>query len=186
MREFLETKNQIIVYKLRRSKRARYVRLSVAHDSSVVLTVPWATDVKRAEDFFKAKTNWIKKKLEFFKQYKGSTILKSGKLEYRKLKHQASVLAGERVGFWNQFYNFSYNRINIKNQKTRWGSASRKGNLNFNYKIVHLPKELLDYLIVHELCHLKEFNHSKRFWELVAQTIPNYKIHRKSLRLKLF
>ena len=182
MHNQIKTKNQTIPYKLRVSRRAKRVRLSVAHASSVILTVPWRVDVKRAEGFLKDKANWIIKKLEFFKQYKGRVFFKSGKREYHKFKHQALVLAGERVKYWNQFYNFSYNRINIKNQKTRWGSCSKKGNLNFNYKIVHLPKELLDYLVVHELCHLKEFNHSKNFWQLVGQTIPDYKIYRTRLK----
>src|SRR3989338_1918910 len=102
MHKETETKNQIIPYKLRVSRRARRVRLSVAHDSSVVLTVPWRVDIKRAEDFLKDKTNWIIKKLAFFKQYKGRVFLKSGKCEYHKFKHQALILAGERVRFWNQ------------------------------------------------------------------------------------
>jgi len=71
-------------------------------------------------------------------------------------------------------YNFKINRISIKNTKSRWGSCSKKGNLNFSYKIALLSKDLADYVIVHELCHLGEFNHSKRFWKLVSLTIPNY------------
>ncbi|MEK7618325.1 MAG: SprT family zinc-dependent metalloprotease [Patescibacteria group bacterium] len=182
MQKKIETKNQTIFYKLRMSRRARYVRLSVAHDSSVILTVPWAADVQRAEEFLKAKAAWVKNKLNFFKNRSASIAPKSGKREYRKLRYAALALAKSKVDEWNQFYNFAYNRINIKNQKTRWGSASKKGNLNFNYKIVHLPKELLDYLIVHELCHLKEFNHSKEFWVLVAQIMPNYRTHRRELK----
>ena len=80
----------------------------------------------------------------------------------------------ERVDHFNTTYKFKFNRINIKNQKTRWGSCSNKGNLNFNYKIVLLPERLADYIIVHELCHLKELNHSKKFWNLVAKAMPDY------------
>lgn len=89
-------------------------------------------------------------------------------------KASAKALALSRLQYFNQFYNFSYKRVTIKNTVTRWGSCSRQGNLNFNYRIATLPPELSDYIIVHELCHIGEFNHSRDFWNLVARTIPNY------------
>ena len=97
-------------------------------------------------------------------------------------REQASRLVESRIKYFNDFYNFKINRITIKNQKTRWGSCSSKGNLNFNYKIIYLKPALADYLIVHELCHLGELNHSKRFWALVSQTIPDYVSINKELR----
>ena len=87
-----------------------------------------------------------------------------------------------RFEYFNKFYSYKWNRIFIKNQKTRWGSCSKRGNLNFNYRIALLPPEAADYIIVHELCHLKEFNHSRNFWKLVEQQIPNYKILHKALK----
>lgn len=171
-----------ILYQLKISRRARRVRLSVAHDSSVVLTVPWAASVNKARDFLTSKTAWVLKKLDYFQRNKHLLRFITSKREYRKLKPAALALAKSKVSEWNQFYNFAYKRINIRNQKTRWGSASKKGNLNFNYKIIHLPQKLLDYLVVHELCHLREFNHSKKFWDLVAQTMLNYRAHRRELK----
>jgi predicted metal-dependent hydrolase len=97
-------------------------------------------------------------------------------------KDKALQIAKDRINHFNKYYNFQFKNITIKNQKTRWGSCSRKGNLNFNYKIALLPENISDYIIVHELCHLKEFNHSKRFWDLVAETIPDYLILRKKLK----
>ena len=92
------------------------------------------------------------------------------------------MLVKQKLEQFNQHYNFKWGRVSIKNAKTRWGSCSQKGNLNFNYKIVFLPPALVDYLIVHELCHLKEFNHSPAFWQLVAQTIHNYLRFRQKLK----
>ena len=97
-------------------------------------------------------------------------------------KSRAKKILKERLEYFNQFYQFEYNKIVIRNQKSRWGSCSSKGNLNFNYKVVLLPRRHADYIIVHELCHLKEFNHSKRFWALVEQTIPEYKNIVKQLK----
>ncbi len=102
------------------------------------------------------------------------------KVGVRARQHQdlhtesARKLVTERVLYWNQFYNFTYQRIAIRNQSTRWGSCSSIGNLNFNYKMVFLPPHLVDYIVVHELCHLYHFNHGHEFWELVAKTIPHY------------
>jgi hypothetical protein len=99
--------------------------------------------------------------------------------EYRE---QARNIVDYKIDYFNKFYGFQINRIAIKNTKTRWGSCSSKGNLNFNYKIIFLKQELADYLIVHELCHLGELNHSKRFWDLIAKTLPDYYNLNKELR----
>ena len=99
-----------------------------------------------------------------------------------KKREQARGFVLERLAYFNQFYNFKINRVAIKNTSTRWGSCSSKGNLNFNYKIIYLRPELADYLIVHELCHLGEFNHSSKFHALVAKTIPNYASINKELK----
>jgi predicted metal-dependent hydrolase len=175
-------KNQDVPYKVRVSRRARRMRIAVYADSSVVLTLPFGFRQFNAENFVRQKLAWIQKSLNYFRRFGNRTIIKSGKREYLKHRQEALALAKLKVTQWNSLYNFNYNRVNIKNQKTRWGSCSRKGNLNFNYKIVHLPEKLVDYLVVHELCHLKEFNHSRNFWDLVAKAIPDYKVLRQELK----
>lgn len=110
---------------------------------------------------------------------------KHSKLERAQLTREARILVHARLEYFNQLYGFSYNRIFIKNQKSRWGSCSSKKNLNFNYRIALLPTELQDYLIVHELCHLAEMNHSKNFWKLVERAVPEYKRLNKRLKTEI-
>lgn len=97
-------------------------------------------------------------------------------------KETARTLVHDRLAHWNQLYAYSYNRVAIRNQRTRWGSCSSRKNLNFNYRIALLPADLVDYVVVHELCHLKEFNHSKSFWSLVATAMPDYIARKKKLK----
>jgi len=105
---------------------------------------------------------------------------------YEMNKEAARAVVKERLSHFMVYYggqhNISIGRIAIRNQKSRWGSCSKKGNLNFNYKLVFMPPEIRDYVIVHEICHVKEFNHGRGFWSLVAETVPDWKKLRKSLR----
>ena len=102
--------------------------------------------------------------------------------DYKRYREAARALAHARVAHFNSFYGFRVGRISIRNVKTRWGSCSKRGNLNFNYKILFLPPHMADYIIVHELCHLKEFNHSQNFWDLVAKVVPEHKAIRAGLK----
>lgn len=160
------------------------MRLTVHVDGSIVVTVPYGVGEERVSRFLVEKSDWLLSKIEYFKQFKGhtSSFFKHSRSDYLKNKEKALTLAKERVEHFSSIYKFPYKRISIKNQKTRRGSCSRKGNLNFNYKIALLPRHLADYIIVHEVCHLGEMNHSKRFWNLVARTIPNHQALRSELR----
>lgn len=87
-----------------------------------------------------------------------------------------------RVKEFSNIIGVSYNNIRLKDTKTRWGSCSSKGNLNFNFRIIMAPKDVMDYIIVHELCHLKHMNHSKAFWDTVAQYMPDYEMYKEWLK----
>ncbi|MEA3442918.1 MAG: M48 family metallopeptidase, partial [Chloroflexota bacterium] len=95
---------------------------------------------------------------------------------------QAAKLINERVDKLSARLGLTYNRIIIRGQKTRWGSCSHKGNLSFNWKLIMAPEPVIDYVIIHELTHLKEMNHTKRFWELVAEYCPRWCEHKKWLK----
>jgi len=101
---------------------------------------------------------------------------------YLEHRERARALVTARLIHFNQTYGFTYGQIAIRDQRSRWGSCSSKGNLNFNYRIALLPPHLADYIIVHELCHRGEFNHSQRFWDLVARTFPDYLALRAELK----
>lgn len=107
------------------------------------------------------------------------TIRRALEAWYRR---QASAAFAERLVACNARYGFAYGRVAIKEQKSRWGSCSRKGNLNFNWRLLLAPLPVLDYVVVHELCHLRELNHSPRFWSLVALGCPDYVAQRRWLR----
>lgn len=170
----IKIKNRDINYVARRSSRAKRLRLAVYCDGSFVVTIPRGFSIARAEEFIQRQTEWVLDKLDIMKKRQRNSLFQNiGRQEYLRLKDTAHVMVAEKINKFNVFYEFKFNKINIKNQKTCWGSCSKKGNLNFNYKIILLPEKIADYIIVHELCHLQEFNHSGKFWELVSAAIPD-------------
>ncbi len=183
MKNEISLKNQKVEYELRRSKRAKHMRLAVYCGGSLVVTAPEKLNFTKIENFILEKTEWVLEKIGIMaKRGRNMVFTKFSKGEYKKLKNRALALAKIKVEKFNAVYGFKYNKIAIRNQKTRWGSCSKIGNLNYNYKIALIPEELADYIIVHELCHLKEFNHSKNFWNLVSLTIPDCRERRKGIK----
>lgn len=164
-------------YSLRRNIKSLSIRISVKAGGEVVVSAPKLMPVFIINKFVETRRDWIKKSVEKMKKV-GPTVRVSKakkRSHYLENKEAARALATERLLYWNQFYNFTYHKISIRDQSTRWGSCSRHGNLNFSYKIALIPEHLSDYIVVHELCHLGQFNHSQKFWDLVARTIPDYK-----------
>jgi predicted metal-dependent hydrolase len=184
MQRSLAVHDKNIEYTLRVSNRARQMRIAVYCDGSTVVTIPRAFPETMLENFIVKRSQWILDKVNYFRTKGLAPIPKrvNTKKEYLKYKDEAFRLAESRLKYFNQFYGHTWSKITIKTQKTRWGSCSKKGNLNFNYKIAHLPPHVADYIIVHELCHLGQFNHSHKFWDLVAKTIPNHIQIRRELK----
>ncbi|MCK5460223.1 M48 family metallopeptidase [Candidatus Parcubacteria bacterium] len=177
----VELQNNKVEYILKISKRSKRMRLTVYCDCSFVVTKPIGLSESIVEKFIAQKSDWILLKLEYFKKFKRGSF-KDSSGNYLKHKAAAFEFVNKKVVHLNRIYNFRFNKISVRNQKTRWGSCSIKGNMNFNYKILFLSEYIADYIIVHELCHLEEFNHSRKFWNLVAKTVPNYLEIRKQLK----
>lgn len=184
----IDTQKQItlneknITYIHRISTRSKVMRLAVYRDGLCVLTTPPYIHESLVLDFMVKKLNWIIEKTEYFKSKPQQTVVQHTVNEIKEYTKQAEILVSQRLEYFNRVYGYPYRKITIKNMTSRWGSCSSKGNLNFNYKIALLPSNLADYIVVHELCHRKEMNHSVRFWNLVEKTMPNHKELRKQLR----
>ncbi len=177
----------MIHYKVLKSRRTKNLRITVKQNGECVVSAPKWVSENTIKRFVESKLDWVLKALRNFRN-KGflqgvkTQTKRQKRAEYLSLKEKARALVLTKLEFFNQYYNFKYNKVAIRAQSTRWGSCSGKANLNFNFKVVRLPENLLDYIVVHELCHLKEFNHSKDFWNLVGETIPDFKNRVKELK----
>lgn len=216
-----------VSYSLKRSERAKNLRIKVDMEEGLVVTVPGHFDPGSLDSILKEKQGWILDKLDYCAQARllmsekkqGRHVLYRGReyqveVRFKKnpacpveimddkmvvmldedsgedpavvleqwLKGMARLLINQRIRVVNNVLKLSYKRVAIRGQKTRWGSCSQMGNLNFNWRLVMAPLQVLDYIVAHELLHLVEPNHSKRFWSLVESVCPDYKVWREWLK----
>lgn len=159
--------------------------IHVVDEKQVIVKVPLGTPDSMAIAFLKEKREWILKQIS--KIEKQDELAKAmGPLsadDIKSIKGKAKVLIPDRVEYYSKLSGISYNRIFIRLQKTRWGSCSRDGNLNFNCLLVLMPLEILDSVVVHELCHRKHMDHSKAFYDEVLRFFPDYKRCDKWLKI---
>lgn len=182
MKRQINLHNRVVNYSVRRSKRAKRMRLAVYCDGNFIVTVPQTFPSNSIDRYIFAKSQWVISKMDFFEGLNKKQKLTLGSDGYELYKDKALEMVTERLTDLNKKnYQFKFNKLTIKSQKTRWGSCSKKRNLNFNYKVLFLPPKIRDYIMVHELCHLKEFNHSSRFWRLVEKILPDYLSIRNNL-----
>ena len=182
MKKYIELSGQKVEYTLRVSNRARRIRFAIYGGGEFVVTVPCKFRELDLERFMREKANWILSKTQEFKGIKKPQSSKNERHDFLIHRQTAMELVRKRLEYFNNIYNFNFEKIKIRSQRTCWGSCSRRKNLNFNYRLAFLPEHVVDYVVVHELCHLGEFNHSSKFWDLVARTIPDYLNIRKELR----
>lgn len=165
-----------------RSNR-KTVAIQVNPDLSVTVRAPMRASAKYIEQILQEKESWIQKHMEQMiskkSRYESQDMEPLTYAEIRKLADKAMDYIPKRVNYFAKQVGVDYGRITIRNQKTRWGSCSGKGNLNFNCLLMLTPPEVIDYVVVHELCHRKEMNHSKAFWREVERILPDY---RKSVK----
>ncbi len=173
-------------YTFKKNKRTKGLTLSVRIDGSVLITARRAVRAEVLERFVAEKQEWIEKTRARMRArvLDGIPLLARthSPKELKQYKARAMVLAQQHLMYFNAFYAHTYGKITIRNQSTRWGSCARSGALSFNYRLALLPPRLAEYIVVHELCHLKQMNHSLAFWKLVAQTIPDHRARRAELR----
>lgn len=160
---------------VRRSKR-KSATIKITADMQIVVFVPLYVSDNEIEKMVISKSKWIDEHMLKVQ----STIDERSKLEkitfeqIKELADQAVEYIPKRVKYYAEKENFVYNKITIKNLVSRWGSCSTKGNLNFNCLLMLTPDYVIDYIVVHELCHLREMNHSEKFWAEVEKIMPDY------------
>ena len=165
-------------YRIIRSDR-KTVALQVK-SGEVIVRAPRAMRQDEIAAFVARHEDWIRKKLVTFgEKQSGSPITEEG---IRLLTDRARAVIPPRVAYYASLVGVDYNRVTIRHQKTKWGSCSGKKNLNFNCLLLLAPTEVMDSVIVHELCHLKHMNHSKAFYNEVLRVCPDYKKHDRWLK----
>lgn len=213
-----------INYQLKKSFRARRMRLEINVNTGLSVIVPRRYDISSVKTFIIQKRNWIIKKLKEVQFYKAipddgtlesicylgrqlKLIISKGNQEYALVNiitdeitvsiksdenvvlmlsnwylQEADRVIRQKASIFSKLIGVNYNNLSVKSVKTRWGSCSRLGNLSFNWKLVMLPEVIIDYVVIHELCHLKRMDHSKLFWQLVESYSPEFCQHRHWLK----
>jgi predicted metal-dependent hydrolase len=219
---------QTVPYTVKRSSRAKHVRLEVRAKTGLTIVIPCSHSIEEITDLLRKKRRWILGKLAEYGKAQSTAAekkLKNGgsipylgrhlkvveqhnpgkavsvRLEKNRLlvnlgsrnghlnlimewwyRQQAEKLIKKRADELCSLLGVTYGRLSIRRAKTRWGSCSRKGNLNFNWKLLMVPEPVIDYVVIHELAHLKEMNHSKNFWKLVDKYCPQWRKYRRWLK----
>ena len=163
------------------SKRAKRINISVKPSRGVRVAVPYGVSFKKALKFVHVKAEWVEKHLEKMKRYEIERKTIQDNLSHIDKSIAKRLLTG-RLKHLAKKHGFTYNKVSIRNQKTRWGSCSARDNISLNMKLVVLPDELMDYVILHELVHTRRKDHSKRFWVELDKYVANGKVMASRLR----
>ena len=158
--------------------------LQVTRDMRVVVRAPFWVSAREIERFVSERSSWIEDKMTVMRKAfeQAQTQPKFTDAELAEMTKKAREVITRRVEFFAAQMGVSYGRITVRHQTTRYGSCSAKGNLSFNCILVQCPWWVLDYVVVHELCHLKQLNHSSAFWAEVSAAMPDYEKAREWLK----
>lgn len=168
---------------IRSSRKTSELSIS-GEKRQITVRVPLSFSDQDVEHFLKEHRSWIDRHVAAAEKRarQAEAVPPISMDEVRRLADQALEILPKKAAFYAKQIGVRYNRITIRNQKTRWGSCSAKGNLNFNCLLMKLPEEIQDYVVVHELCHRRQMNHSSAFWTEVEKILPDYRERRKWLR----
>ena len=169
------------MYEIIRSSRKTLV-IEIKNTGEVIVRAPSRMPKADIIQFVEHKAGWIEKHLSAIMQRQSTAEPAFTAAELRTLADHAKVDLARRVDHFAPLVGAEWQRITIRAQKSRWGSCSAKGNLNFNCLLMLCPEHVRDYVVVHELCHCKELNHSSKFWQEVARVFPQYEEARKWLK----
>ena len=164
--------------------RRKTISIQVVSPEHVVVRAPKRAAKRDIEEVLEKNRGWIDKQIEkaIAEEKQKENIRTLSELELRELADRAADVFKRKVEYYAPIVGVTYGRVTIRNQKTRWGSCSSKGNLNFNVALMRAPIEVLDYVVVHELCHRIHLNHSREFWKEVERVLPDYKKQEKWLK----
>ena len=170
-----------MTYELIRSNR-KTIALQIKGDGHIIVRAPLRMAERDIQRFITSKAAWIEKHLAIIQQRQQPSEAAFTVEQLHLLAEAAKADLPRRIAHFAALVGVSYGRITIRAQKSRWGSCSGKGNLNFNCLLMLCPEDVRDYVVVHELCHRKELNHSPRFWAEVEKVLPGYRAQRKWLK----
>lgn len=174
-----------IEIKIIRSGR-KTMSLEITREAEVLIRAPYQTERSEIDRFVQEKADWIaahlEKMQEKLEERKARPVKRMSMEEIQALADKAARVLPAKAAYYAAAAGVNYGRITIRNQRTRWGSCSSKGNLNFNCLLMLAPDEVQDYVVVHELCHRLEMNHSSGFWKEVERVLPGYRTARQWLK----
>lgn len=160
-----------------RSSR-KTLAVQIRADGTVIARAPLRMPKDRILCFLSEKASWIRMqqgKMQEREKMRQQARIHLDAAQEKELRERAKSVLAQRTAYFARQVGVTYGRITVRDQKTRWGSCSQTGNLNFNFRLILAPLEVLDYVVVHELCHRRQMNHSTQFWQEVAQVLPDYR-----------
>ena len=160
-----------------RSSR-KTLAVQIRTDGTVIARAPLRMPKDRILCFLSEKASWIRMqqgKMQEREKMRQQARIHLDAAQEKELRERAKSVLAQRTAYFARQVGATYGRITVRDQKTRWGSCSQTGNLNFNFRLILAPLEVLDYVVVHELCHRRQMNHSTQFWQEVAQVLPDYR-----------
>lgn len=160
-----------------RSSR-KTLAVQIRTDGTVIARAPLRMPKDRILCFLSEKASWIRMqqgKMQEREKMRQQARIHLDAAQEKELRERAKSVLAQRTAYFARQIGVTYGKITVRDQKTRWGSCSQTGNLNFNFRLILAPLEVLDYVVVHELCHRRQMNHSTQFWQEVAQVLPDYR-----------